>query len=76
MPFMDEIAEFVGGAMDGRTIATSDPAPQIIRVPIAVNLSLAKITARPSPKPPTLEIEDYVKVGRNDHGHVRYMLRR
>ncbi len=74
---MPEIAEFVGGDMDGRTVETTDPAPQFIRVPVLVGrLPVAYVEEPPDfLDGPSFRVEDYEKVGRNDAGHLRYMRR-
>jgi hypothetical protein len=71
---MSEIAEFVGGHMDGRTIEVRDPAPDIITVPVPVNFDPAELVAdRPiSATRPVVRIEEYRRIGRNDVGHLRY----
>lgn len=68
---MEEIAEFVGGHMDGRTATVAIPAPDIIRVPVPVNFSLT--AEGPSDIKPSLGVEDYKRIGRNDAGRLRYL---
>lgn len=78
MAHMDEVAEFIGGEVDGRTLRVADPAPHILRVPVrSPSYPLVQMEDEsPTGMAPTFTVDDYELMGRNDAGHLRYMKRR
>lgn len=75
MDFDEEVAEFVGGHMDGRTMTVRTPGPHIIEVPVPVNLLATVLTEGESPlDAPSFYTASYRKSGRNDAGRLRYVL--